>query len=174
MRRLLLIAMSVTLFSTAVYTPKANAAIGFIAKSKVVKTVGGVTSATGGVVGTVSIISLATTGNLGTAILGALGFYVGVMTAGIGLIILEDKTIAELSFDKVYLNEFDVLSEEDVTIYNRELQMLNSIKETISQELPDNTTLKESGEAWKAYSGMLSPETMKVASKVSEKFLSQK
>lgn len=173
MNKVLMMIMSFALLSTAIYTPKSNAAIGLIAKSKVVKTVGGVTSATGGVVGGASLLTVATTSNLGVAILGAIGVYVGVITAGIGLIILDDKTIAELSFSKVYNGEFEGVSSEEVLIYNRELQMLNSIKETIAQELPENTTLEKAGSAWRAYSGMLSPETMKVASKVSKRFLVQ-
>lgn len=173
MKKLLLIMMSVTLFITAVYTPKSNAAIGLIAKAKVIKTVGGITAATGGGIGVGSIIFARITGNLGGVILGSLGLYVAAFTAGIGLVILDDKTIAELSFDKVYIGDFENLTEHELMIYNSEIQMLNSIKETIASELPDNTTIEESGRAWEAYSGMLSSETMKVAAKVSKRFLDQ-
>jgi hypothetical protein len=172
-KKVLMIVMSVVVLSSALYTPESEAAIGLIAKSKVVKTVGGVAAATGGVIGGVGLISLATTADLGVAILGAVGVYIGVITVGIGLIILDDKTVAELSFDKVYPGEFQNISADEVMIYNRELQMLNSIKETIAQELPDDTTVEEAGDVWSAYSGMLSPATMKVAGLVSERFIAQ-
>jgi hypothetical protein len=161
------------MFATTFYSPKAEAAIGLIAKHKITKTIGGITAATGGTVALASYVSVATGLIAGWDVLAVVivGFIGGGAVAGIGLIVLDDNTVADVNFAPINKNQFPELTQNQITNYNNDLELLNSIKETVSAELSENATYEESAALWKSYSYALSEGTLDVAGVVSRKFL---
>ena len=156
---------TITLMSQLMTSSKADAAIGLIAKSKTTTTIGAIS--TGVVGGTYGLAALgAFSFNLGSAIVFALGV---VTFGGLSLIVLDDKTIADLEFSQMDLDYRGYTSEE-IQMYNAELAQLNAIRQTIQDEISEKTTIKESKKLWAEYKLMLHPFTVKIAEDMATKF----
>lgn len=143
-----------------------EAAVGLIISSRSTRVVGGVMSVGGvGAVGA-AIVSNALLGNsylmLGVAALGVVG-------AGVGLIVLDEKN-ADLKFNTISSEMATQVgvSELERTIYNDEIGDLNFVKEMIESQVTAQMTDKEIQNLWDEYQILLSPETMWVASRVTQ------
>jgi hypothetical protein len=151
----------------AVSIPKnSEAAVGLIISSRSTRVVGGVMSVGGvGAVGA-AIVANALLGNsylmLGVAALGVVG-------AGVGLIVLDEKN-ADLKFIEIFPDLASQLgiSEEDMKIYNTQIGDLNFVKDMIESQVTDKVTDEEIKYLWDEYQVVLAPETMQVASKVAQ------
>lgn len=159
-------ALSISLLSATLYTPKADALVGLIFKSRAAKTVGGI-AALSGVTGAGVSLAVGVAGqNLATAVVAILGVYAGGILAGIGLVILDDNTIADIEFKSLNLSDkiqFRGFSVEEAQIYNSELSLLNSIRKTISIEVSDSEDTADAEALWLEYSDYLSPATFEIA-----------
>ena len=156
-------------FSAIFYAPKADAVVGLILKNKTTLILSGVSAGLSGV-GAI----LAATGGSAVAsggvlfisaipIIGALGFAV---FGALGIILLDDKTVAEMSYATIDLSDPDSyqgLSKEEVQIYNSEIEELNAIYKTIGAEINSESTVEDVAALWESYREFLSPATVKVA-----------
>lgn len=170
--------MAFTIFfmSQVLTTPKADAAIGVIFKKKVLRTVGGIGIGTG--VG-------AFTGGLLLAELGVVSFSLGggiiltlssILSAGLGLIVLDDKTVIDLEFHQIDLLDTkarEKFSLAEIQMYNAELEELNAIRKTIQEEVGSSGTLKKANKLWNEYKEMLHPSTSKVAQAMALNFVTK-
>jgi hypothetical protein len=166
--------LSVSLLSAAFYTPKSDALIGVIFKNKVVKTIGGIGALVGGTAATTGLVFAATTTSLGVAILGAVAMVYGGALAGIGLIVLDDNTLADIEFQSLNLkktSEFEGFSVEEAETYNEELPLLNAIRKTIASEVEDTENTEDAEALWLEYSENLSPATFEIAKFKASQFL---
>lgn len=150
-------------FTSNFFAPKSEALIGLLVKKKVVKVIGGIGLAAGGVgvVSGVATISTATT--LSSALGGVIFIYLGAIAGGIGLVILDDNTVVDMEFNQVTKELAPDFSEYDIAIYNSELEELNAIRKTIQAEVGENDTMEKAKDLWLDYSQVLSPETVAIA-----------
>ena len=153
------------------YPQKSHALIGVLAKSKTVRTIGGVTALSGLTVGSIGIVGALTAADLGGAILGIVALYLSVYIAGIGLIILDDQTVANIDFKKIQAKDYPRLDPHDVAIYNREVKRLNMIKEDVQADLNEGDSAEKAGELWKGYAYGISEETQRVAAHLADLFV---
>jgi len=156
-------------FLSISFTPKAEATVGLIIDSKATRVVAGITGATslGIIFGSAAFNAIF--GNSYTA-LALTGF--SILGVFIGMVILDEKN-PELTFQILSNTAAEKLglTNLDVDIYNSEIEELNTIKEIIESQVSDNASHVEITRLWNQYKENLSPETMKVASKIAERIL---
>jgi hypothetical protein len=160
----LFMAFSVFFMAQNFVAPKAQAAVGLIIKHQTATTIGGISAAgSAGVLGGALILGELGVVNftLGGAIILAVGT---AFVAAVGLIILDDKTVADMNFveisDKNNIGEF---SDEAMNTYNEELAQLNAIRKTIQNEMNEKSTVEEARNKWNDYKGYLSQSTVEIA-----------
>ena len=180
------VALAVLLgFSTMTLAPRpAHAIIGLAATAVAVRTAGGITLLTGGVITGASLIYVATVGAatlgeaIGAAVFAAMGIAIGTVTAGIGLILLDGEQ-GTLVFQTVDTTQPDLylpagVNALQVTIYNTEVEELNSARETIDAELTrTNGSVDDAKAMWESYKPRFAPETIEVASKLTDVMFSK-
>lgn len=154
---------------TTLYSPKSEALVGVIFKKKVVKVIGGIGAIGGTTIG-VSGLAMATgsSATLGSAIVGAIFIAYGIAIGGVGLIILDDGTLADIEFTKIDVNNSEQyinlgLTKSQVEVYNSELEMLNSIRQTIISEVDESDNTDQAEKLWLQYADNISAETFEVA-----------
>jgi len=151
---------------------RAEATIGFMMSSKVIKVVGGIVTA-GSVTsafGSGAVIALNGAAST-TAILAT----VGVLGTWLGIIILDEKN-GNMNFMPISDKTAKKLkiSQTELDIYNSEVEELNTVKEIIEAQVSDDVNQAEVNEMWNHYKTTLSPETMNVASKIVNQVLNNK
>lgn len=171
-----LIAMSLffAIFMTSNFTgPKAHALVGLVAKSQTVKVIGGIGVGSGVVtVGSVFVYAATTTSTSLSSALGAvLIAYLGILVGGLGLLILDDNTIADIEFMPVIESKTDEFNDYDIAVYNSELEELNAVRKTIQAETSDDATFEDVNKLWVEYRDVLSPETVAIAEAISAEFV---
>ncbi|MBT3981013.1 MAG: hypothetical protein HOE90_06640 [Bacteriovoracaceae bacterium] len=102
----------------------------------------------------------------GTSILTVFGTLIGIL--------ILDENVSEIEFSRIETAEEAALldvSIDDAKVFNSEIFELNAIKQTVTKKSNElkNPTLKKINEFWKSYEEMLSPQTLLVASKISNK-----
>jgi len=151
---------------------RAEATIGFAMNSKATKVTGGIVTST-------SVASAFGSSVLGTiygATYGAAIFAtVGILGAWLGIIILDEKN-GDLNFMPLSDKTASQLkiSKSELEIYNSEVEELNIVKEVIGSQVDNDVTEAEVTDLWNHYKVSLSPETMKVASKIVQEFFNNK
>lgn len=162
MRIVFSLLLSLTLFFTTM--PKAEALVGIAISSQSTRSVGGLMSlaGAGGVAAGVTLTAIF--GNsyafLALSVLGA--------TAGIiGIVVLDEKS-AELKFSLLDSQKAALLgvSNEEAEVFNSEIEELNLIKGEIEAQISKKTSDREIVEQWKTAQKYLSPETLKVATRI--------
>lgn len=157
-------AFSIFFMAQNFIAPKAEAAVGLIIKHQTATTVGGIAAAgSAGVLG--GAILLGQLGVVNYSLGGVILLLFGTaFVAAVGLIVLDDKTVADMDF--VRLNNKNNISDFDhytVEVYNSEINELNAIRKTIQSELSEKSTVEESRDKWNEYKEFLSLETIEVA-----------
>lgn len=156
-----------TLISTSLYSPKADALVGYIFKKKIVKVMGGIGAIGGGVMSLTGYIAATSAGaSAGTVISGAIFYAGGLAFGALGLIILDDNELADIEFTRIDLDNSDQyigFSKEEVEIYNAELGLLNTIRQTIVSEVSTSDNTDEAEQLWMEYSENLSEATFEIA-----------
>jgi hypothetical protein len=164
--------------STSFVAPKSHAVTGLLVKKKVVKVIGGIGMAGGGVL-TGMGLAIAGSNASGWAAVGAAiaaGVYLGygIILGGIGLIILDDKqTVADVEFAKLAGTNAAGMDAYAVAVYNSELEELNAVRKTIQAELDPENSMEKARDLWNQYSGYLSPETKALAEAQATHFMKQ-
>lgn len=151
--------------SNFIATPKANAGIGLLIKNRTAVTVGGIGAGGSAVVfGTGLLLSKlgVVTFNLASAILFVYGT---VFFGAVGLIVLDDNTVADMQFIPIEPNTDQAkgLTRAEIEIYNAELDELNAIRKSIQAEMNEDSKVQDANDLWNSYKEYLSPETAKVA-----------
>lgn len=177
-KKLLTLMMALSIFATSnfITTQKAHALVGFVFKSRVIKTIGAIGTGSGvGVFGIGVLISqfgAATISNLATAIVTLI---YGPIIAALGLVILDDKTVVDLEYQPIDLLDTQAHSNfslDEIQMYNAELAELNAIRKTIQEEVSEQGQSIEKAKAlWDDYSQALHPSTIKVAEKKAAEFI---
>jgi hypothetical protein len=167
MKRLLASVLLVCMFSMTIAPKRADAAIGFIAKSRALKAIGGTVTGVGAITIGVAGLSASSIG-WGALYLIVMGFYGGLL----GLVILDDQdgNVSYNPLSKELAGEL-AINPEALAIYNSEVAELNSIKEIVEAKLTKDSTVEDAKSIWQEYSEYLSPETMEVAGIVSKHVL---
>lgn len=175
--KLQIVALAVLLgfATTTVVTPRpAQAIIGIAVASYALRTAGGITMLLGGAGVGAGAIYAAYTGTAfvigGTTALGV-GTLIATVTAGIGLILLDEKS-GSLAFQTIdvantatYANAG--VTADQVAVYNTEIDELNAARETIDSEMVrTNGSMEDAKVLWESYRSHFSPETITVASKL--------
>jgi hypothetical protein len=162
MKALLSMLLSLTVFFTSM--PSAHALVGIAISNRTVRSTGGMMTAAGAGVVATSITINAIIGNsyalLALSLLGA--------TAGIiGIVVLDEKS-AELKFSALEPEKAKIIgvSQDDLFVFNSEVEELNLIKNEIESKITKKTTDKEIAQEWIARKEYLSPQTLIVASKI--------
>lgn len=169
------IMLTVVLAVTTFHSPRSEALVGLIFKKKIVKVIGGIGALGGATLG-VSGLAVATssTATLGSAIGGAILIVYGIALGGIGLIILDDDTLADVEFRKISLDnpvDYEGFSAAEVEIYNSEIDLLNSIRQSIIAEVDESEDTAGAEKLWLQYADNLSPETFEIAKAQAKKFV---
>lgn len=166
-------AVIMSIMSTG-FAKESHALIGLAFKSKPVKVIGGVGAGLGVGLGVYGYATAVTTASLGGVIVGAVFMYYGVIVAGVGLVILDEKNISDIEFKAIDVNRpeyYTGFSREQVETYNNELAQLNSIRQTMIAESNDTADTSDAEALWKIYSSYLSPATVKIAEQNAANFL---
>jgi hypothetical protein len=156
------------------FAKDSHALIGLAFKSKPVKVVGAVGAGVGLGMGLIGFSTAATTTSLGAFIVGATFMYYGLIVAGVGLVILDEKNISDIEFKAIDPNRPEYylgFTREQVETYNSELAQLNSIRQTMIAESNDTADTSDAEALWKIYSGYLNPNTVKIAEQNAANFL---
>jgi hypothetical protein len=144
---------------------KSHAVVGVVIRDKTTRTIGAIVTAVSGVTATATIYALGATGAYfsGAAAL----ILLSVPGVAIGLIILDEKN-ADLKFKPLTQDNARLLglTEEELDVYNSEVDELNLIKAEVEEQVSENVTDEEIAQLWTEYGKSLSPETMTVAAKV--------
>jgi len=162
-----------TITTSSLYSPRADALVGWIFKSKVVKVIGGVGAIGGGVMTTGALVTAvvsSTGGGLGALLV----FVYGSAITGLGLIILDDNELADIEFRKIELqNTEDYLgfSAKDVAIYNSEIELLNAVRQTIVSEVSESESTEDAEALWLEYADVLNPVTFEIAKAKAKAFV---
>lgn len=166
--------MMIVTFTVTTYSPNSEAILGLIFKNKVVKVIGGIGAGTGATVGLTSLIAAHGATTLGAGLGAAIIMVYGFMFAGVGLIILDDNTIADIEFsylDELKASQLTNISKESIDIYNQEREMLNSIRKTMISEVVESEDTADAEALWADYKHYLSPATVEVAEELSKRFI---
>lgn len=163
MKRFIAILLVICFFTISI-TQKSEAVVGVLIKSRTTRVVGGVISATSAATAVGAVAINIIFANSYTAI--AIAAF-GVMGLAIGLVVLDEKN-ADMKFKSLPLGQAQKLGigENELAIYNSEIEELNTVKEVIETQVSDNATQEEVTGLWNKYKENLSPVTMNVASKV--------
>jgi len=175
MKRFLSIFLVSTFILTATLTPRrADALVGAIFAHRTIKTIGSVGAIGGGVITAGGVVGAMVTANTWNALgwmVVALG---GAGIAGLGLIILDDKTLLDIEFQRIDAPTKDIVAtQEEIDIYNSELPLLNMIRKTIVVETNEEENTDDAERRWIEYSEYLHPATFHVAQEVGKAFLSR-
>lgn len=163
--------------SLFVVPQRADAAIGYLFKSKTLKSFGAISAKRIGKyglttfgIGAAGAIAAGAVHNEGifyfSAIYGLINGYVALLGVGLGLIILDDNTVAGIDYLPIKNDSREALkyTSEEVETYNSELDELNAIKDTLSEDLHNVEDYKEYGsKIWEEYSQVLSTATVEIA-----------
>ncbi len=167
----LLLSLSLCFGLVTATTPKSDAAVGALISAPAVMTVGGVVALVGGV--GFAVVAHRTEG----AGMEGLFEYIffggaGLVTAGIGLVILDGDQQGELAFSRVAADSaaHSGFSAAEIATYNRELSRLNAIQQTISAEVAGNPRLNTQAR-WQVLGARLSPATLEIAGHNGSAFL---
>ncbi len=167
--------LALTLMTTTLYSPKSEALVGLLFKSKVVKVIGGIGSAGGATLGIYGYVTAATAGSsIGSVLGGAILMVYGIALGGVGLLVLDDETAADLEFKTIDLNspeKYNGFEAIDVAIYNSEVEELNAVRKTIASEVNDEENTDDAEALWLEYSYALSPETVAIAEAKAKEFI---
>jgi hypothetical protein len=177
MKKLMSFVLSFTilLVATMPVAPKSEAIVGIIIKSRQARVIGGL-SAGGGTLFSVIIYNAAlASGATGWAALqvgisAAVYVSLGLTVGFLGLVVLDDKTVADFKFLPLEIQTGE--HQEALEIYNSELDQLNAIKERIEADLEANESL-DAKTLWDDYGSSLSPETLMVAKAIADGFVKQ-
>jgi hypothetical protein len=144
---------------------KSEAVVGMIIKSKTTRTVGGVVTLVSGVMFTLGATTVTTSATY-MMVSGAL-LVLGFAGIPIGLVILDEEN-ADLKFLELSAEKATLLglNTEEIEIYNSEVEELNLVKSEIEALVNENVSDEEVASMWAEYGKSLSPETLRVASKV--------
>jgi hypothetical protein len=158
---------------TLIHSKPASAIVGLIVSQKIIKVVGGVIGGTGAIGVASGFITGAAATTLATGLKAVILIVYGAATMGIGLIILDGESEGNIEFQPLMLSDARELgiNSDDLEIYNENVEMLNSIKETIYSELSYDENL-DTAQLWDEYAQVIDPAAMIVAKKVVNKFLS--
>ena len=159
--------MLTVLITTTLYSPKSEALVGLIFKNKIVKTIGAVGSIGGGTVAVGAMI-------FADSWTGLMIFVGGVFTGGLGLVILDDNELADIEFRKISIEDpasYKGFTVADVETYNSEIELLNSIRQTIVSEVSDSDNTEDAEMLWLEYSESLSPATFNIAKAKAREFV---
>jgi hypothetical protein len=159
------------LVSSNFIASSSHAAVGLIFKSRVVKTIGGIGSAGGLTLLGVSVIVGKTTKTFSGLLYALVGIYYGVILGGVGLIVLDDQTVADIEFMPLTAERAPQFDQGQLNIYNAELAELNAIRKTIQAETADSEALEDAAKLWNQYKAYLSPETVEIAEFQARQFL---
>lgn len=175
-------------FTTVTVAPRpAHALIGIAATAYAVRTAGGITLLTGGVITGASLIYAATYGAatlgeaIGAAVLAAMGIAVGTVTAGIGLILLDGENGGQGSLvfqwvdpAKPELYAAAGVTAQQVSVYNTEVEELNAARETIEAEMNRiHGSLDDAHALWETYRSRFAPDTVTVASRLTDRMFAR-
>ncbi len=80
-----------------------------------------------------------------------------------GLILLDDTGLAE--FGPVY-GSMEGVTDQEIEIYNSEIAEANLIAEEVVSQIDRDTSVSEAKEIWSRYESSLSPETLKVMTRI--------
>lgn len=172
-KKLITLSLMFAIFFTSNFAaPKANALVGLLVKSKTTKIVGGIGAGAGAAtVGGVFIYAATTTSaTLSQAIGAILVAYLGIVVGGIGLLVLDDNTVADVEFMPIVKSKTPKFTDYDIKIYNSELEELNAVRKTIQAEVSENTPVSEVTKLWNEYKEVLRPETIAIAEAVAADF----
>jgi hypothetical protein len=161
----LVMAFSVFFMSQLMTAQKSDAAVALIIKNKTALTIGAIgLGINGGAYGLAALGAFSF--NLGSAI----AFAVSVVTfGGISLLVLDDKTVADMEFSEMNLDNKN-FSIDEIQMYNAELEELNAIRKTMQEEIADKGTLEQANNLWEEYKEMLHPSTVKIAENMATGF----
>lgn len=154
---------------TTMYSPKADALVGMVFKNKIIKTIGGIGALGGGAVAGTSLVVGA-----GSSWGALVAFVYGSAFGIIGLVILDDNTLADIEFraiDESNPEAYQGFTLAEAQTYNNELELLNTIRQTIISEVSDNDSTEEAEQLWLEYSEALSPATFEIAQEKAKVFL---
>ncbi len=161
----LTMAFSIFFMSQLMTSQKSEAAVGLIIKNKTAMTVGGIGVGVNG-----AAYGLAALGAFSFNLGGAILFALSVVTFGaVSLVVLDDKTVADMEFSEMKLDNKNFALDE-IQMYNAELEELNAIRKTMQEELGEKGTLVEARKLWSEYKEMLHPATSKIAEKIATDF----
>jgi hypothetical protein len=149
---------------------RADATVGLIFKSPMAKTIGGIGAKSGVVLSGASYLVYITANNLGVVIASALGVAAGLGVGALGLIILDDKTVADMEFMALPIIN-GARDAEKIEIYNSELSELNAVRKTIQFEIQNSEDQELPRRLWEEYRLNLSPETVEVAEEQAANFM---
>ncbi len=101
------------------------------------------------------------------------GLLMGGITATVGLIALDGQqgqTVSLTSIDNKLAAELNI-SEHEQAMYNSELEELNFIMTEVSEEISrfNKPTVREAKDVWARFENVISPESMKVLTQLSQK-----
>lgn len=156
------------------YVPRSEALIGLIFKNRTVKTIGGIGALAGGAVTGYGFLVAGGASNLGGVFAGAVVASWGVALAGIGVIILDDKRVADIEFRTIDLSnvrDYSGFSRSDVEIYNSEIEILNAIRQRIVKEVGEDGDTADAEKLWLKYESYMSPETFAIAKAKAKTFV---
>ncbi len=166
-------AIIMTIMSTGL-AEESHALIGLAFRSKPVKVIGAVGLAGGAVVGIYGYATALTAADLGAVLGGAILTGYGAIIAGVGLVILDEKQIADIEFQPIDVGRSELyqgFSRQQVETYNSELAQLNSIRQTMIAESNELGDTADAETLWKNYSQYLSKDTVLIAQKNAARFL---
>ena len=167
-------AFSIFMASNFIVTKNADALIGLAVRSKVVKVIGGIGAVGGATLFTSGYIAGATATNLGHIVWMVVAVSYGAAIAGIGLIILDDNTVADLEYQLIdeKSSDYSKYTQSQIDTYNSELEELNAIRKTIQAEVTgDDNDFEPAANLWKEYSQMLSADTVMIAQDKAVEFI---
>lgn len=157
------------LIGTLSYSPKAEAAVGLILKNRTTLIISAISAGLSGISAGIAALGGGAVAGGGVLLIptlpiwGSLGF---VVFGALGIILLDDNTVLEMSYSPIDVNQPELyrgLSLEEVEVYNSEVEELNAIKKTIQAEITDESSVDDLNALWNSYKNFLSPETVKVA-----------
>jgi hypothetical protein len=152
--------------ATLPYSPKAEAAVGLLLSSRSASVIGGLTAGSGTVVAGVSYGVAATAVTIETGIAAVVFFTMGIAAAVIGLVLLDEKEVAQFKFMELNNDE----GNHAIAVYNSEVDLLNAVRERIEIEYDANPKV-DTKSLWAEYGQFLSAETMTVAQSLANGFV---
>lgn len=156
------------------FAKESHALIGLAFRSKPVKVIGAVGAGGGAIIGVYGYVTAVTATNIGAVLVGSIITGYGIIIAGVGVVILDDKNISDIEFKAIDSNKPESylgFTRAQVETYNSELAQLNSIRQTMIAESNDQEDTADAEVLWKTYSSFLSKDTVKIAEHNAAQFL---